>query len=149
MQVLLRHRGRRTRQPAVNDRLPKRLLGDGLQLDQNCRVPVEVRDSEESLGIGLDQRLFLFKVHHTDRDDRPRRRGRVAKPLDICLAERPIPGERLASNGPRAVAMALAFGDQRQVESHLRDIVDGDHAANGTAPPQVRTVRFHGQTGKR
>jgi hypothetical protein len=46
--VLAREAGRRTGQPTVDDRFLQGSAGDGIQLDENGGVAVEVRDREES-----------------------------------------------------------------------------------------------------
>src|SRR5512132_2246196 len=99
LDVIVRQVARRTRQPAVDDRLPQGSLGDRLQLDQNSRVPVEMRNREEGLGLRGEHGLLLAEVFNSNREDRSIWRAGIAEPPDVCLAEWPFPREGLAANG--------------------------------------------------
>jgi hypothetical protein len=120
---------RRTRQPAVRERFAYRALRRRLQLDEDGRVAVEVRDREERLGIGGENRFLLAEVVDPDREDRAVGRGLVPEPLDVGLAERPFPREALLADEPRAIAEALPLGDLRELRHHACDVVESDHGA--------------------
>src|SRR5262249_44690243 len=71
---------------------------------------------------------FLFaEIPDADRQDRPVRRGFVAEPPDVRLAERPFPGERLPTDGPGTVAAACALGDLGQPRGHAGSVVQSRH----------------------
>jgi len=86
-----------------------------------------VRNGEEGSGLCGQNGLFLADVCDANGEDRAGRGARIAEPFDVGLAERPLPGEGLAGNGPGAIAVALAFGDLRQVQGHPGCLIDTDH----------------------
>src|SRR5205807_9710618 len=109
LEVLVRKLGWRARQPAVDDCCPQCRLRDGLQLDEDGRVAVEVRDREERLRIRGEDRFLLAEVFNADCEDGPGRRRGIAEASDVCLAERPLPRERLPGDEPCAVAVTRAL----------------------------------------
>ena len=60
--------------------------------------------------MGGEHGLLLAEVLHANGQDGPVRRGLLAEPPQVCLAERAFPGEGLARDGPGPVAVPLAFG---------------------------------------
>src|SRR6185437_39496 len=130
--------GRGARQPAVGDRVAQRAGGDLRQLDQDRGIPVEVRDAEEGGRVRGEHRFLLAEVPDPDGQDGPVRRGLIAEPPDIRLAERPVPGERLAADEPGPVAEPLPLGHLGQFGGHPGHIVESHHMA--TVPPRPPTV---------
>ena len=72
--VLVHQAGRRTSEPAVDDRFSQCCPGDVLQLDENGRVAIEVRNREEGSGLRGERGLVLAKIRHPNREDRSFRR---------------------------------------------------------------------------
>ena len=137
---------RRDGEPAVDQRLAQCPLLHDLQLDQHGGVAVEVRDCEERLGIGGEHGLLLAEIVDAHRQNRPRGRRLVTEPFDVGLAERPLPRERLAADGPRAVAEPLANGHLRQGRRHVGDLLDAHHRPNGS--PRHLTSRTDLRPGR-
>lgn len=140
LDVLVGQRSWRAGQPTIDEGFTQRSLGDPVQLDEHGGVAVEVRDGEERLGLGGEHRLLLAEVLDPDGEDRTVRWRGMAEPPDVRLGERPFPGEGLAGDGPRAVAVALALGDLGQIECHPGRLVDRRHAGDRT-PADVRSAQ--------
>src|SRR4051794_800640 len=86
-----------------------------------------MRDGEHAALSGGEHGLLLVKVGDSNCHDGTVGRLSVAEPLDVCLAERPLPGERLAANGPRPVAVTFALNNLWQRQRYLGYIVERDH----------------------
>jgi hypothetical protein len=99
--------GRGAGEPAVEQGQLERLVGGLVELDEVGGEAVEVRDGEEGGRVGGEDRFLLRQVGGADRQDRAGRRHLVAEALEVRLAERPFPGERLAAHLPGAVAAVL------------------------------------------
>jgi hypothetical protein len=69
-EVLVHQAGGRTCEPAVGDRFSQCRPGDVLQLDENGRVAIEVRNREEGSGLPTQHGLLLAKIRHANREDR-------------------------------------------------------------------------------
>src|SRR5260221_3204720 len=115
LQVVVGEFRRGAGQPAVDDCLAQGAFADLLELDQHRGVAVEVRDREEALPFGRKHGFLLAEVVDAHREDGPSGGRRIAEPLDVGLAERALPCERLAGDRPRAVVVALALGDAGQL----------------------------------
>ena len=85
--------------------LAQRLVRNFVELDENRRIAREVGHVEERFGAGRQDGLLLAHVLDPHGQDRALRRRLVAEPLEICLAERPLPGEALARDEPGPVAV--------------------------------------------
>ena len=116
-------------EPAVDDGVPQRPLAGGLQLDEDRGVAVEVGDGEVAAVLFGEHRFLLVQVLHGHREDRAGGRRGITEPLDVSLAERPLPGEGLAVHEPGAVAVALALGDLGELRDDPHDVVDRCHGA--------------------
>ena len=73
------------------------------------------------LSTGLYESLYSFL--DPDGDDVAAGRGLGTEPFDVGLAERALPGERLALDGPGAVAVRRPAGRRRQREREPLDVV--------------------------
>src|SRR5580704_13267077 len=107
---------RGARQPAVGEGLAEYLRRHLVQLDEVGAEPVEVRDREEGVRVR--------------RENRAVRRLHVAEPLDVRLAERALPGERLAADLPGPVGLPVfvdAFSDLGQSGGQACHVVEGLH----------------------
>lgn len=113
-------------QPAVDDRFPQRWPRDLLQLDQDRRIPVEMGNREEGLGLPLrrEHRRLLDEIVDTYREDGPIGCGLLAEAPDVGLAERPLPGERLPDHAPRAIAVPFSLCDLRQAGCDPRNVAE-------------------------
>jgi Fungalysin metallopeptidase (M36) len=120
-------RARRPRQPALGDELAQLLLGHDRQLDENRREPVEVRDREAGLRMRREHGLLLAEVLDTYAQDGTFRRGLVAEPLEVRLAEGAFPGEAPARHRPCPVAEARALGHLGKAHRDPRRVVDRRH----------------------
>src|SRR5215831_2997501 len=129
-------------QPAVGDRVPQRLTGDLPQLDEDGGIPVEMRNREEGSRIRGEHRLLLAEVLDADGQDRPIRRGLVAEPPEIRLAERPFPRECLAGGVPRPGAVTFALGDLGQRQGQFGHVVDGRHTRTVLEGPGAGRYRL-------
>ena len=67
--------------------------------------------------------------------DRAGRRRLVPESLEVRLAERAFPGERLAAHfpGPQTAVLLLALGHLRQLGSQAGHMIEGLHGSNRTA----------------
>jgi hypothetical protein len=121
-------------QPAVYQGLPERLGRYLVELDQVGGIAVEVHNGEEAVLMGGQDGLLLRQVGGADREDRAGRRPLVAEPLDVRLAERALPGERLAADfpGPEATVLLLAFRHLGEPGRDPGHIIEGLHELNGT-----------------
>src|ERR1700753_1474346 len=99
--------GRGHRQPAVQQRFAQVREGYLIQLDQVAVVASEVLDGEQAGLAGREDRFLLRLVGGPEREDRAPRRRLGAKALEVGLAERAFPGERLARHVPGTVAAAF------------------------------------------
>ena len=70
VEVALREVRRRTRQPAVDDRLSQLRLGNSGQLNQHSGVAIEVRNGEEGPRVGGQRSFLLAQVVHANSQDR-------------------------------------------------------------------------------
>ena len=133
-------------QPAVGQGLLERLGRHPVQLDQEGVVAVEVRDGEEGVGVGGHDRLLLPEVGGADGQDRAVRRRLVAETLDVGLAERALPGERLPADFPRPKSPVPleALGHLGQLASQAGHIIEGLHESNRTAVTVDWRTRSHG-----
>src|SRR5215471_5760423 len=127
VEVPVRETRRCAGQPAVGDRVPQRRTGDLPQLDEDGGIPVEMRNREEGSRIRGEHRLLLAEVLDADGQDGTSRRGLVAEPPEIRLAERPFPRECLTSGVPRPVAVTFALGDLGQRQRQFGHVADGRH----------------------
>ena len=125
--VLVRQLAWRARQPAVDDDFSECSPRHRLQLDEDGWVIVEVRNREEGFRIGGEDGLLLGEVLYSDSQDWCGRRSGIAESSDVCLAEWPLPRERLPSDGPCAVAMTLSLGNLGQLQGHPSHFVDAHH----------------------
>src|SRR5579863_4795910 len=98
---------RGARQPAVGEGVAEYLRRHPVQLDEVGAEPVEVRDREEGVRVRCEDGLLLGQVGGADRENRAVRRLFVAEPLDVRLAERALPGERLAADLPGPVGLPV------------------------------------------
>src|SRR3984885_1091080 len=108
---------RGARQPAVGEGLAEYVRRHLVQLDEVGAEPVEVRDREEGVRVRRENGLLLGQVGGADRENRAVRRLHVAEPLDVRLAERALPSERLAADFPGPVCLPVlidAFSDLGQ-----------------------------------
>ena len=92
-------------------------------------------DREESLGLRGQHGFLLAEILDSNSQNGPSWRYRVAKPLEVRLAERALPGESLAGNRPRSFVMTFAFGDLGKFQGQQGHVVEGRHAL--TVPPSV------------
>src|SRR5580658_9260772 len=127
LQVLVRELRRCGGQPAVGDHLAQRGRGGGPHLDQHGSVAVEVRDGEECARVRGEDGFLLAEIRDADGEDRAVRRGLVAEPPDVRLAERPLPRECLARDEPGPVPLPFTHGDLGQVHGHPGGVVDSRH----------------------
>ena len=86
---------------------------DRVQLDQHGAEPVDVRNGEERPRLGGENGLLLAEVLDAYSKDRPGGRALLAEWPDICLAERPLPDERLAGDEPGPIARTVPAGTRR------------------------------------
>jgi hypothetical protein len=88
-------------------------------------------DGEEAVLARREYRFLLRLVGGPDREDRTRRRRRPgqAEPLDVGLAVRALPGERLARDLPAtpAVVLLLALGHLGQCRREPGHVIEGLH----------------------
>jgi hypothetical protein len=90
---------------------------------------VEVRDGEEAV-LARSEYCFLFRlVGGADRQNRALRRPLVAEPLEVGLAERALPGERLARDLPGTVTpvLLLTLGHLGQRRGEPGHVIEGLH----------------------
>lgn len=118
---------RRACQPAIDEGALECLLGDFPQLDEDGGIPIEMRDCEESLGLCGQHGFLLAEIFDSNGQNGSSRRDRVTEPLEVRLAERTLPGESLARNGPRSVAVTFAFGDFGKFQGQPGHVVEGCH----------------------
>src|SRR6185295_12290339 len=76
---------------------------------------------------GREHGLLLAEVVDPDGQDRLRRRGLGAEPPDVGLAERALPGERLARHEPGPVAVPLPLGHLRERRDRTGHVVPARH----------------------
>src|SRR3954467_5761893 len=98
-------------EPAVMKELAQHRLADQLELDQDGREAVEVGNREDGPGVLCQDRFLVGKARSTDCQDRPDWRSLVAEALDVGLAERALPSERLLADEPGAMPEAFTLAD--------------------------------------
>jgi hypothetical protein len=124
-------------EPGVDKGLPQLVLADGVELDQHPGEAVEVLDGEEARPPLGQDRFFLPQVLDPHPEDRALRHRVVPEALEISLGERTLPGERLAPDGPGAVAVARALSGLGQREGEPGDVVVGGHGLHGSPPSRA------------
>src|SRR5262245_6274111 len=134
LEVAVRERWWRTGEPGVDERLPQRLRGDLPELDEHGRVPVEVRDREERPRLRREHGLLLTEILDPDREDRAVRWSHIAEPLEVGLAERPLPRECLTAHGPGPLTVALAFDGLGQRQGQPGHVVEARHGRTVPRP---------------
>src|SRR5919201_130172 len=95
-------------QPAIDERFPERGPRDLLQLEQDRRIPVEMGNREEGLGLCREHRLLLDEIVHANREDGSIGWIHLAETSDVGLSERPLPRECVSRDAPRAIAVAIS-----------------------------------------
>jgi hypothetical protein len=99
-------------------------------LDEDGAIPVEVRDREKGVRVRGEDGFFVVQLRGADGEDRSLRRGLVAEPLQVGLAERAFPRERFATDGPGPVTVAVfvfALHDLGQFGGHPSYLVQRRH----------------------
>src|ERR1017187_1903717 len=102
-----------------------------------------MRNWEEGFRMRREQSLLLAEILDPDGQDRTIRRGLVAEALQVRLAERPFPRERLATDEPRPVAEALTDGDLGQLQGQRGHLVDSRHTRTALLAGRPRARRGH------
>jgi hypothetical protein len=126
------------------------LSGDFIELDQVGGKAVEVLDGEEGILVPGEDGLLLNQVGGADREDRAGRHL-VTESLEVRLAERALPGERLASHLPGPVDLAVfvhPFGHLGQLGRQAGHIIESLHETTvprkvGEVVPVTLTRRIH------
>jgi hypothetical protein len=131
--------GGRAGQPTVNERFLESTFADRLQLNENRGVPIEMGDREEPPRLRGEYGFFFVEVADPDGKDGPSRWRGITEALQVGLAERALPGEALALDKPRTVAVSLAFNYIGQLENGSSHIVEGSHS--GAVSPIVQAFR--------
>lgn len=139
---------RRLRQPRVDDGLAQRDLVDDLQLHEDGRVAVEMRDREEAREPGLKDGFLLAQVLDAEADDLARGRLDVPEAPDVGLGERPLPGEHLAADLPSPPAAALALVHLGQFRREPGNVVEGCHQVKATGRTGNRPDRMRCSTSR-
>jgi hypothetical protein len=97
-------------------------------------------DGEEAVLAGRENRLLFRLVGGADRENRALGRPLVTEPLEVGLAVRALPGERLALDLPLtpAVVLLLALGHLGQLRREPCHVIEGLHEFTVlSGPPPV------------
>src|SRR5205814_10679356 len=96
---------------------------------------------EEGLGMHGQYGSLLAEVLDPNGGNRSVWGHSIAEPLDVRLAEGPLPREGLAGHRPRALVPTRALGDIGQRHRHLRGVIDGGHF-RGTVPALLSALAW-------
>src|SRR5262249_54808928 len=93
-------------------------------------IPIEVRDRENGVRVRGEDGFLVVQVRGAHGEDWSLGRGLLAEPLQVGLAERAFPRERLATDGPGPVTVAVfgfALCDLGRCASHPSHVVERRH----------------------
>jgi hypothetical protein len=122
--------------PRADDRLVDVVSGCGLEVDQDGRVSVEMRDREEPADPGSEEYFFVIEIGDPDRENRSVGWALIAEPLNVGLAERSLPGPSVTSGS------AIAMRDTSSTVTIQLKANPCPGVSGGTRPPRCDAHPF-------